>query len=158
MSTVKDVGLVACVSSLIAFSCFLIVVKNMPTSDSWVTITEVPIFKLYLDKTMYKVGDGISADYLVENNGDSPITFTPPELVEIEGGYIGPDGRHTVLNADGSTAWIGMKSAPRTWMPMNVTVPPHSIKVIQHIGFQTDKVGYFEIICQGVPKILMIYP
>lgn len=113
--------------------------------------TETSIFKLTLDKQEYHVTDGIIATYLFENTGDFPITFTPPELVDIKGGYVG-------LNPAGGEGWIEKISAPRTWMTDNVTVPPHSIKVIDHLGFQTDRVGLFEIVCNGFIKRVMILP
>ncbi len=108
-------------------------------------------FELSFDKNEYHVSDGIIATYLVNNTSDFPFTFTPPALVDIKGGYVG-------LNPDGGSGWIETISDPRTWMPGNVTVLPHSIKVIDHLGFQTDHVGLFEIRCNGVIKRFMILP
>ncbi len=110
------------------------------------TNTETPIFKVSLDKQEYHVTDGIHMTLLVENTGDLPITFTPPELVNIKGGYVG------------ERIWMEMTSAPRNWMPSNVTVLPHSIKVIDDFGFPTDRVGYFVIYCNGFSQMVTILP
>ncbi len=146
MSLPRNVWIIAIISSLVTFTCFLFVSENSPLGYEMAN-TEIPIFTFSLDKQVYHVTDGIIATYLIENTGDSPLTFTPPELVYIKGGYVGEEG-----------VWLESISAPRTWMPSNVTVPPHSIKVIDHLGFQTDRVGLFEIVCNGFSRRVMIYP